>query len=162
MSCYGCSPSTGTNASSFPDAPSRACVSQQPATQLYTEFHFRSAPSSCARCPASQPAHRNTARCGLSSDALAELLAKGAVIATQALSAGPAFRSRSAAVARCVRRQHLIVAPTNPGAQPALQYAHSSTKNCGNPSLTDDIEAPHISPPFCPLHHHPLFGHVNK
>ena len=91
-----------------------------------------------------------------------ELLAEGAHIATQALSAGPAFRSRSAAVARCVRRQHLIVAPTNPGAQPALQYAHSSTKNCRNPSLTHDIEAPHISPPFCPLLHHPLFGDVKK
>jgi len=36
-----------------------------------------------------------------------ELLAEAAVIATQALSAGPAFHSRSAAVALVVRRQHL-------------------------------------------------------
>ena len=69
MSCYGCSPSTGTNASTFLAAPSQACVSQQPGTHSCSEFHFRSASSSCARRPASQPAHRNTARCGLSSDA---------------------------------------------------------------------------------------------
>jgi hypothetical protein len=43
-----------------------------------------------------------------------ELLAEAAVIATQALSAGPAFHSRSAAVALVVRRQHLIVPQTNP------------------------------------------------
>ena len=48
--------------------PGRA-VTQQPGTQLCTEFYFRSAPSRCARRPALQPAHPNTARCGLSSDA---------------------------------------------------------------------------------------------
>jgi hypothetical protein len=36
-----------------------------------------------------------------------ELLAEAAVIATQALSAGPAFHSRSSAVALVVRKQHL-------------------------------------------------------
>jgi hypothetical protein len=41
-----------------------------------------------------------------------ELLAEAAVIATQALSAGRAFHSRSAAVAPVVRRQHLIVPQT--------------------------------------------------
>ena len=87
-----------------------------------------------------------------------ELLAEGAHIATQALSAGPAFRSRSAAVARCVRRQHLIVAPTNPGAHPHPQYAHTSTNTCRNPSLPRHMEAPHSRP----LHHHPLFPHPQK
>lgn len=48
--------------------PGRA-FTQQPETQLCSEFHFRSARGFCARRPALQPAHPNTARCGLSSDA---------------------------------------------------------------------------------------------
>ena len=69
MSCYGCSPSTGTNASSFPSAPFTACDSQQHQTQSCTGFHFRAGTSFCPGRPASQPQHPNTQRYALSSDA---------------------------------------------------------------------------------------------
>jgi hypothetical protein len=53
-----------------------------------------------------------------------ELLAEAAVIATQALSAGPAFHSRSSAVALVVRKQHLSTADKSrhTGASEALLY----------------------------------------
>jgi hypothetical protein len=64
-----------------------------------------------------------------------ELLAEAAVIATQALSARPAFHSRSAAVAPVVRRQHLIVPQTNPAMAGVRGYSQTRTKKCTNPSL---------------------------
>ena len=135
VSCYGCSPSTGTNASSFPAAPSQACASQQPGTQSSSEFHFRSASSSCARRPASQPAHRNTARCGLSSDAHA-----GATRRRRAHRHAGAVRRTSVSLAfccrrTCVRRQHLIVPQTNPATAGVRGYSQPRTKKCTNPSL---------------------------
>jgi len=99
VSCYGCSPSTGTNASTFLAAPSQACVSQQPGTHSCSEFHFRSASSSFARRPASQPAHRNKARCGLSSDAHA-----GATRRRRAHRHAGAVRRTSVSLAFCCRR----------------------------------------------------------
>ena len=135
VSCYGCSPSTGTNASTFLAAPSQACVSQQPGTHSCSEFHFRSASSSCARRPASQPAHRNTARCGLSSDAHA-----GATRRRSGHRHAGAVRRTSVSLAfccrrTCVRRQHLIVPQTNPATAGVRGYSQTRTKNCTNPSL---------------------------
>jgi hypothetical protein len=135
VSCYGCSPSTGTNASTFLAAPSRACVSQQPGTHSCSEFHFRSASSSCARRPASQPAHRNTARCGLSSDAHAGATRRGSghrhAGAVRGTSVSLAFCCRRT----CVRRQHLIVPQTNPATAGVRGYSQTRTKNRANPSL---------------------------
>ena len=135
VSCYGCSPSTGTNASTFLAAPSQACVSQQPGTHSCSEFHFRSASSSCARRPASQPAHRNTARCGLSSDAHA-----GATRRRSGHRHAGAVRRTSVSLAfccrrTCVRRQHLIVPQTNPATAGVRGYSQTRTKKCTNPSL---------------------------
>jgi hypothetical protein len=135
VSCYGCSPSTGTNASPFPAAPSQACASQQPGTQSCSEFHFRSASSSFARRPASQPAHRNKARCGLSSDAHA-----GATRRRRAHRHAGAVHRTSVSLAfccrrTCVRRQHLIVPQTNPATAGVRGYSQPRTKKCTNPSL---------------------------
>lgn len=135
VSCYGYSPSTGTNASTFLAAPSQACVSQQPGTHSCSEFHFRSASSSCARRPASQPAHRNTARCGLSSDAHA-----GATRRRSGHRHAGAVRRTSVSLAfccrrTCVRRQHLIVLQTNPATAGVRGYSQTRTKKCANPSL---------------------------
>jgi hypothetical protein len=73
-----------------------------------------------------------------------ELLAEAAVIATQALSAGPAFHSRSAAVALVVRRQHLIVPQTKAVTQLARMHSQTRSKICTNPSLCVRMQAPHF------------------
>ena len=75
-----------------------------------------------------------------------ELLAEAAVIATQALSAGPAFHSRSAAVALVVRRQHLIVPQTKAVTVVEHRHQQTRTKIGTNPSLCVRMQAPH----FCP------------
>ena len=80
-----------------------------------------------------------------------ELLAEAAVIATQALSAGPAFHSRSAAVALVVRRQHLIVPQTKAVTGAARMHPQTPSKICTNPSLSVRMQAPHLfftAPPF--------------
>ena len=148
VSCYGCSPSTGTNASSVLAAPSQACVSQQPRTHSCSEFHFRSATSSCARRPASQPAHRNTARCGLSSDAHA-----GATRRRSGHRHAGAVRRTSVSLAfccrrTCVRRQHLIVPQTNAVTTAARGYLQTCINKRPNPSLCVHIQTPHFSSPL--------------
>ena len=156
MSCYGCSPSTGTNASSILTAPPRTCVSQQPRTHSCSEFHFRSATSSCARRPASQPAHRNTARCGLSSDAHA-----GATRRRSGHRHAGAVRRSSVSLAfccrrTCVRRQHLIVPPTNTVTAAARVYPQTSKNNSTNPSRFSYYTNPSLHAPApltCPIQH---------
>ena len=148
VSCYGCSPSTGTNASSILTAPPRTCVSQQPRTHSCSEFHFRSATSSCARRPASQPAHRNTARCGLSSDAHA-----GATRRRSGHRHAGAVRRSSVSLAfccrrTCVRRQHLIVPQTNAVTRAARGHLQTGIKKCTNPSLCVRNQTPHFVPPW--------------
>ena len=70
-----------------------------------------------------------------------ELLAEAAVIATQALSAGPAFHSRSAAVALVVRKQHLtyqgtVVGPTaDKSRHTGFLYSNSNTANSAKPKV---------------------------
>ena len=84
-----------------------------------------------------------------------ELLAEAAVIATQALSAGPAFHSRSAAVALVVRRQHLIVPQTKAVTHAERMHLQTPSKIYTNPSLSVHIQAPHLSPPSRPAHSRP-------
>jgi len=155
VSCYGCSPSTGTNASSSPAAPSQACASQQPGTQSCSEFHFRSATSSFARRPASQPAHRNTARCDLSSDAHA-----GATRRRRAHRHAGAVRRTSVSLAFCCRRTLRAQAASHSSADKSRrapaptvcthehQYMQKplTTTSYGSPSLTPPAPPPPFSP----------------